>query len=230
MVSPEGGKIIHTKSYSAKESRQLIKGTYSLDGKGNISARIHIESSGIQYDDNYPVKDYNTKERTKYYKNFFDHINNIKIEKTEVSNNKKETVFNEEITFNAESYAVNSGNRMLFRINAFNVNDLVPKRIRNRKLPLEIQYGFTDVDEVIIDLPENYRIEAMPEKKEIETKFGTYTISIDILNDRQIKYNRELIIKQGLYTVEDYDKYRKFQKKITQQDNSKIVLIKNQKP
>ena len=58
--------------------------------------------------------------------------------------------------------------------------------------------------------------------------FGTYSLKIEKINDHQIKYHRQLLIKQGLYTVEDYDKYRSFRKKINQLDNSKIVLIKNQ--
>ena len=116
---------------------------------------------------------------------------------------------------------------MLVRLNAFNVNNNIPKRIRNRKLPLEIQYGFLDIDKVIINLPKNYKIEALANDKVKETKFGTYKIKIEKVNEHQLKYSRELLLRQGVYSVDEYDEYRKFHKKINQLDNSKIVLIKN---
>ena len=53
VVSPEGGKIIHTKSYSDKENKQVISGEYFLDENGNISASANIESSGTQYENHH---------------------------------------------------------------------------------------------------------------------------------------------------------------------------------
>lgn len=228
VITPEGGKIIHTKSYTNTDSKQIISATYSLDEKGSISAKAKIKSSGIQYDNHYFIADFDKKEKDEYYKTFFDKINNIKIEKTSYKNDDLNIEFTEEIEFFASNYAVNSGERMLVRLNAFNVNQNIPKRYRNRKQALEIQYGFLDMDEVIINLPKNYTIESLANEKEVVTKFGTYTIKIEKLNNHQIKYNRELLINQGAYTVNDYDKYRKFRKKINQLDNSKIVLIKTQ--
>jgi len=68
---------------------------------------------------------------------------------------------------------------MLVRINAFNVNQNIPKKYRNRKQKLEIQYGFLDKDEVIINLPKNYTIESMANEKEIKSDFGTYKIQLE---------------------------------------------------
>jgi len=229
VITPEGGKIIHTKSYTSSESKQITSATYSLDDKGNISGNAKIKSSGIQYDNHYFIADFDEKEKDEYYKEFFADINNLNIEKTSYKNDNLNIEFNEEIKFSATNYTVNSGERMLVRLNAFNVNQNIPKRYRNRKQALEIQYGFLDEDYVIIDLPKNYKIESLANNNEVTTKFGTYKIEIEKINDYQIKYNRKLLINQGLYPVEDYEKYRKFRKKINQLDNSKIVLIKNGK-
>jgi len=230
VVTPEGGKIIHTKKYTSDENKQLIIAEFTLDEKGNISAKAKIKSLGTQYENHYVIADYDKKEKDEYYKKFFDKINNMKIEKTSFKNDDINIEFTEEIDFSANNYAVNSGERMLVRLNAFNVNQNVPKRYRNRKQALEIQFGFLDIDHVIINLPKNYLIESIANKKEIVTKFGKYKISMERISDQQIKYSRELLVNQGLYSVEDYNKYRKFRKKVNQLDNSKIVLIKNQTP
>ncbi len=226
IVTPEGGKIVHTKTYSNTENKQLTTGEIDLDDNGKITAKIKILSSGVQYDDNYPIADFDAKEKDTYYKDYFDHINNIHLDKIQVKSDEKYAVFEENIEFTATNYSVNSGDKMLFRVNTINVNDNIPKRFRNRKLPLEIQYGFLDLDSITINLPKNFQIEAMSNGKDLESKFGTYKIKIEKLSEHQIQYTRELLIKQGIYSVADYALYRKFLKKINQLDNSKIVLSK----
>ena len=108
------------------------------------------------------------------------------------------------------------------------VQSSVPKRIRNRKLPLEIKYGYVDTDEVTINLPSNYIIEAMGNPQPLETKFGNYSIQIQRINDNALLYKRSLHIKQGTYPASDYEAYRKFRKKIHQLDHLKIALTKKQ--
>ena len=118
VVTPEGGKIMRTKSYSDLENKQIIKGEYTLDESGHISVEAKIESFGIQYDNNYYIEDLDSKERDSYYKDFFDRINNIQLSKTETSNDDINTCFTEKIEFSASNYAVLSGDRMLVRLNA----------------------------------------------------------------------------------------------------------------
>lgn len=230
VISSEGGKILHTKAYSNSENSQTLTGEYILDGNGNISAKAKLKSSGVQYDDNYLIADMDEKEKDIYYKDYFSAINNIKLQRITLENDALTSTFSEEIDFTADNYAVQSGDRMLVRLNAFNVNRNTPKRVQNRKLPLEIAHGYLDKDSVIINLPKSFTIEALASNKTIETKFGIYKITIEKLTDHQLKYERELLIKQGLYTVDDYEEYRQFRKKINQSDNAKIVLIKNQTP
>lgn len=230
VVSPDGGKILHTKAYKDAESKQLLTGEYTLDKNGNITAKVNLKSSGVQYDDNYPIAFMNPKDRETHYKDFFKYINTIKIGKIAIKSDDIQTIFIEDIDFTATNYGVNSGERMLVRLNAFNVNGNIPNRIVNRKLPLEIQYGFLDIDEVIINLPTDYSIEALAKNEIIENNFGTYKMSVEQLNDHQLKYSRELLIKQGMYQIDDYEAYRQFHKKINQNDNAKIVLIKKPNP
>jgi len=226
VVTPDGGKIIRTKKYELEENRQEIKGELSLDNNGNISAKINIRSAGIQYDNHYGIASLSEDDKNSYYKSFFDEVSNVDLKKIEVINHDDKIVFEENLHFTAENFAVNSGDKILVRLNFINISDNIPKRIRNRKLPLEIPYGFIDTDDVIINLPSDYTIEAMGNPSTLDTKFGSYSIQIEKINEKQLKYKRTLLVKQGLYSMNDYDAYRKFRKKINQLDNLKIVLTK----
>ncbi len=226
VIKPGGAEIIRTKKYTDEENSQEISGELNIDNNGNIFASINIVSSGIQYDDHYRLSYLDADEKDKYYNNFFREINNLDLLKIDVKNNDKDIKFTEKIEFNAENYAVESGDKMLVRLNIVNTSQYIPKRIRNRKLPLEIQYGYIDKDDVIINLPTDYKIEAIASSNTVDTKFGSYSVEIEKISEKQLIYKRTLLVRQGLYSMNDYDAYRKFRKKINQLDNLKIVLTK----
>lgn len=228
VISKDGGKIIHTPAYNEKNSLQFTKATYTISPKGHLKANVIIESSGLQYDYHFNIEKKNQRDLNEYYKNdYWDYINNLVINNVEFNNNKKDIIFKESLDVSAENYASISSNRMLIRLNAFNRNTSSLKRYRNRKFPLYIARGFYDKDEFTINLPKGFSIEALPENTTIENKFGSYTLEIEKINNSQLKYKRNLLILKGTHPKEDYTKYRKFRRKISKLDNSKIILIKN---
>ncbi|SFS46462.1 DUF3857 domain-containing protein [Lutibacter maritimus] len=225
VIKPEGGELKKTTVYPAQNNIQLTKGNFAIDNDGTINAKLKIESSGTQYNDN--LDSYEGKNPTELdaqFKAYFNSINNIVFSKIEVLNNKNDVKYEENIEFSASNYASISGNKMLINVNAFNKNTVVPKRIRNRKLPFEISRGFVDIDEVEIKLPKTYEIEYVPTKKEITSKFGTYTFELIKINDYNYLYKRKLQIETGKYKPEEYEDYRNFKKDININDNIKIIL------
>ncbi|SNR74182.1 DUF3857 domain-containing protein [Lutibacter flavus] len=227
VVTPEGGIIKHTKIYKTEENCQLTKGTYEVNELGEITAKVSIDASGTQYDNHlFRYDGESQKNLDLLFKKYFSNINNIEFSKIEVLNNKREFKFEELLEFNASNYATFSGNQLLIVINAFNRNLSVPKRIRNRILPLQISSGFLDIDEVQIKLPKSLKLEYMPEDVELNSKFGKYSIEIEKIDDYNYIYKRKLQIEEGRYPKEDYTAYRDFRKKIRKFDNSKIILVK----
>ena len=226
VITPEGGEIKRTRIYDDKENLQKIEGKYILSNEGHINAEVEMVSSGTQFDNHLGYEGSTDKELDKAYKEFWDNINNMSIDKVDVKNNKVAGKFEETLSFKAENYGAVSGERMILQINAFNVVSYIPKRIRERKLPVEISRGYYDVDEVIVELPSDYKIEAIVEDILIESKYGTYKLTIEKQSESTLKYTREFLLKNGKYTKEEYKDYRSFRKKVVRSDKSKIVLIK----
>ncbi|MCF6298165.1 MAG: hypothetical protein L3J08_09330 [Flavobacteriaceae bacterium] len=226
VITPEGGIIKHTRIYSDKENHQKIKGNYILKNDGSIDAKVDMVSSGTQFDNHLGYEGRSNKELDKLYKEFWDNINNMIIDKIDVKNNKKEGRFEESVSFIADNYGAISGERMILPINVFNVASYTPKRIRDRKLPVEVTRGFYDVDEVIVEIPSDYKIEAMTENIVINSKYGEYKLTIKKVSENTLKYTREFLLKNGKYPKEEYKDYRNFWKKVVRSDKSKIVLIK----
>lgn len=227
VLKPEGGEIVRTNVYETKDNTQITKGNYSISEDGMISGKLEIKSKGIQYDKKLNINGKSIDDLKKIYKNYFNHINNLKIVKTDVFNDKDNIEFTEKISLEAAGYANKTGNRLVFALNAYNPSFSVPQRYRNRTNPFEISRGFYDYDEVTIDLPKSFVIEAKPEDVEIKSVFGEYKTEYVILNESQLIYKRIYQINSGLYDKKDYENFRKFREQIAKNDNAKIVLVKN---
>ncbi|WP_396595984.1 DUF3857 domain-containing protein [Dokdonia sp. R86516] len=226
VVTPEGGKIVHTDVYNHASNRQQIKGSYKVLEGGAIEVNAHIISSGIQYDDRYTVAQKTEMEQKKYYYNFWSYINNVSLEEISIINNKNAVSIEEQVTFRAESYASFAGEEMLLAINALNRYSHIPMKYKDRKYSFEISRGFVDDDEVTIEIPDNYSFESIPEDISLTTDFGVYKMVFDKTNTG-LSYKRHLTLKDGTFPKERYNEFRKFMKKISRFDNQKVILKKN---
>ena len=227
VITPEGGVIKRTPSYKNETNLQTTKATIRLDEKGTIQATLVRVSKGLKFDNRYHYDRYPKEELIKHYKSkVWSYNNNLEVESVKLKNDKEQVVFTEDFSISIEDYATVTDAEILFRVNFFNKNSFIPKRYRNRKLPLLIPRGFKDEDESIIEIPKGYQVEALFEDKSIINKFGMYQISIDKIDEHHIKYKRTLFIKEGLYPKEDYKAYRAFRRKVAKNDNLRIALIK----
>ncbi|MCL5128672.1 MULTISPECIES: DUF3857 domain-containing transglutaminase family protein [unclassified Algibacter] len=226
VISSEGGKIEHTKKYNPDESLQTINGLCTILNDGSLDAKVSVNSKGIQYNDKYWLETEPERDLDVYYKKRWKYINNMSINSIDIENDKQTVELVENIDFQANNYTKKVGNRMLVNLNVLNRNQHIPDRYRSRKLPLKINRGFKDVDEVEISLPTDYNIESLPKGQVLETDFGSYITEISAIDNSKIKYKRTFIINDGEFPKEDYAAFRTFYKEISKLDNAKVALIK----
>jgi len=227
VITPEGGRIEHTRVYTSQENYLKAKAVVRMDENGGFNGDIILKSGGSQYDDRLKrIIDIDQKDKTKYYNNYWSYINGFSINTIEIDNNRDAIEITEKLSIKTPSYAVSAGDKFLVAPNVFNRYTNLPPRYSNRKLPFVIERGFYDQDEYEIQLPEGFSIESLPENKEIETKFGVYKMSLEKINDSQIIYKRSLEINKGNYQKEDYKAYRSFRRKLAKADKTSFVLNK----
>lgn len=224
IITPEGGKIVHTKVYSAEESLQETIGTIALDANGGIKAGFQQASLGLQYDNKYHYENKTSKEQIRSYKKRWSYITGLEIEDVGIENNKIDIVFTEKLKVYAPKYTTIIGDDLLFCANVFNQSQYIPPRITNRKQQLNISMAYKDVDRFEIEIPEGYLVESLPENKLIENKFGTYSIGFKEIAENKIEYTRTLVINKGVFPPEEYAAYRSFRKKIAKHDKTKMLI------
>ncbi len=227
IVKPEGGEIVTTTAYLNENNYQSITSSYELKPNGSIVGETNLMTKGSRYNSHFRLEEETEEEIVKKIKSRWSSINNLTVANYNFDNNKKEVVFNENVSLSASNYASLSGNRILFTANAFNNRNVVPDRYRNRKLPFEIQRGYLDEDNSVITLPEGYVVEALPSVKKIENEFGVYTVDFDYNEaENTVSYKRSFFLKKGFYPKEKYNAYRDFRKEVASTDNAQIVLLK----
>ncbi|URC13272.1 DUF3857 domain-containing protein [Flavobacterium sp. B183] len=227
VVKPEGAEIVRTNIYEDKGNTQIEKGTYTIDESGHFSGSILINSEGSQYASKTRIEHLQPTEKEAHYKEYWDNINNLKLGKITLNNNKETIRFTEDVQLSALNYATVSGNKLIFAVDAFNQSATNVKRIRNRKNPFQIQRGYADTDEIEVNLPAGFAIEFLPSNFELKGKFGEYKTEIIKKENNKLLYKRSLFLNKGKYSNKEYDDYRLFMEQIAKNDNAKIILTKN---
>lgn len=225
LITPEGGKIVHTTVYPTEDNLQLTNATMAIAEDGEVTADVTIKTKGYQYALHEGVQNKTQRDQELYFKDYWDYINNLSVDHIEFTNNKDSIVFTEHVKISSPSLTKKSGQRLLFQPNAFNRITQVPTRYKRRTLDFEIERGYTDREEFIITIDPKLAIEAMPNAVDITTKFGSYSFSIEQLPDNQLRYKRTQILNKGSYDKSEYDDFRNFMSAMVKHDKSKMVLI-----
>ncbi len=226
VITPEGGKIMHTKKYPFDESLQHNTGSIQLDTEGGLKVQFQRKSMGLQYDNWYQLEKLDAKKLDQHYKEHWDHINGFSIDSVALQNDKKDIVFTEVLKLSIPKYSSSVGEDLLFTPNVFNQSQYIPPRITDRKQPLFLPIGFKDVDEIDIELPKGFVLEDLPEGFNEETQFGSYSAHVERVSATKIRYTRTFIIKKGTFSAKEYTAYRNFRRNVAKWDKSKILLKK----
>ena len=228
LVNQEGGRLVRTPAYLNETNYQKTTAQLQLSADGGVIADVGITTKGIQYDSHAGIENKSQDDRIKHYRQYWPYINNLQLSSITLENNKDQVVFGENIRLQAANYAGSSGDLLLFAPNAFNRSNYVPDRYRNRKLPFRISRGFLDEDEVVISLPEGYRLESMKSEERLESEFGQYHARLEYEETKhQLIYKRKFFLKEGHYPKEQYEQYRTFRKSVAAADSGQIVLVKD---
>ncbi|NER18806.1 DUF3857 domain-containing protein [Spongiivirga citrea] len=226
VVKPEGGEIKRTASYIDKDNSLKTTANYKLNKNGSIEGRVTLVSKGMQYDNRYyRVSGLDDEKKEKYYKNYWSNIGNLKIkEASSLGISNPFILGTETIELSATSFARITDEGIIFQINPFNANTFVPDRYKNRKQPFEIARGYEDTAEYTIALPEGFSLEQAPTPVSLETKYGSYQMTIEKKGENKLSYKRTVLIKKGLYPKEEYNDYRNFRRKVAKNDKLKLLL------
>jgi len=228
IIKPTGSQLLKTPTSDKSSNVLLSQISLKLDKLGQAKISVNQKATGRQegiY--RYYAINESEKERHKMLRKILE-LPSFKINDLTLSPSKEqhETLINFDI--DVPKYASRGGKRMFVNPNAINQLSNVPRSMKNRKLPVENTYGFSNKDIVTFIIPDGYAIESMPKEAIlIESEFGKYEASFE-QKGKELIYTRIMERKTFSVSKDAYEDYRDFMKAVSKADKTKIVLVMNQ--
>ncbi|SHE87755.1 DUF3857 domain-containing protein [Pedobacter caeni] len=222
----EGGKLLKTPKLSTDMNLLHRKVSMKVDAQGTVTGKLNTTFSGAQYDNYQNIISEPHTEQLKLLKEKYD-VDNINFKDFKLLQDKGDQPnIKESFTLDIQKYAAKSNDLFYLELNAFNKTRSIPE-LRKRTLPVYINRGYTDEDELSYELPEGFKVEAKPENELISSIFGTYSSSVKI-EGKTLVYKRRLQLKDGNYPAEKYGEFSTFMSNVHIADRAKLVYKLNQ--
>ena len=224
IVKPTGGELAKTIKYPKSVNTQTRTVKAFLKEDCTLNAKINTNFKGLQYD----FIDHQFSEGIEEQrKNLFEDIDlsNFDIIDHKYSQSKDIIPNAQEfLNLKVNKYASISGKRMFLPLNLLNRQSYVPKKVKDRKTEVVLEFAYSYYDTIIYEIPEKYEIEFLPDTTHIISPFGEYK-SYVIHEENKLKYIRINKRNEGRFPKEKYPELISFFKAIRKADRQKAILI-----
>ena len=219
---PEGGKLLRTPDYGASGSTQERRASLQLHEDGSVEGHLQTVFSGGQYDNHLEIAESSGGEQTKLLKAAYDidQIGFSHIDYQKPTDGLPTLV--EHVDVILPHYAPASGGQTFLIPNPFNRQSAIPT-VNDRRLPLYINRGYTDEDQLTYTLPAGYLIVGGPWNTVLDSPFGRYEMALE-QDGNQLSYRRKLVLLGGTYPAGRYAEFSAFMSSISMFDRQKVVL------
>ena len=226
IIDESGGHVVNTPSYSSKDNLQIRKTEATINTEGILDADIKTHYTGIQQDLPHAlIYEVSPEEREKYLNDMFN-LPTYKVEKSNYTETKGVIpAVDEELHMQSPGYANITGKRLFVAPYLFGrgTDKLIPDS--SRKYEYVIKNAFTDIDTIVLKIPSGYKPESIPKDVSLSTKFGKYSASLKIIDDKIIYYRlREQ--QSGRIPAKEFNDLVKFYEQIYKADQARVVLVK----
>jgi hypothetical protein len=220
-----GGMLLHTPNLKAEVNLTRRVADLTLDKDGYVTGRVNTSYKGAQYDTYEYILTKPYAEQLKLLKRYYD-VDNINFEGLKFKQDKgADPVTTESFDVEIANYAPSAGSMTYLLLNIFNRQSVVPE-LSNRTLPLYINRGFTDEDELSYHIPEGYHAEYKPSDLHLQTPYGTFSSQL-VLKDQLLVYKRRFVLNAGSYPANEYAAFVGFMNQVSSADMNKVALKAN---
>lgn len=226
LIQENGGKLVKTPTYRPNDNMMVRKGKFVLNEDGTAEAEIETRLSGLQQDSHAGViHTLGTDEQKKWLTNNLS-LSSVEIKQFSLAEKRERIpIVSEKMILTLRNISNKSGTRMFLTPNLLNQARTVPLPNPDRKVDFELSSNYMDVDSISFQIPTGFSSEYLPEPTKIQSKFGTYTTTVQMTGDK-ILYVRQITLLQGRYPAAAFNEFVDFRKKIVKADKNQIVLVK----
>lgn len=224
LLTDEGGVVAHTPTYTHKENLKNRKITLNLAADGSAKATVHTTYQAMLGETLYGGVNVSKDLQRNYILTSWE-LPTFELGELKLWNEKQKLpITHEEAEIYCQKLATVSGKRLFVQPNLLSKHTDLPANAAQRKYNVDVEFGYTEQDTVVMNLPENYHMEAKPENISYKTVFGEYETQLNITGN-VLTYIRKFVRYRGSFAKEKYGELVEFYKKISKADAAKVVLV-----
>jgi hypothetical protein len=229
LIDERGGHIVRTPVYSAADNLQCRVVNAAINEEGNLDAQVNTVYTGISEEmPHYLINDYSPEEREKYLNSRLFNLPTYSVDKSHYEEQKGSVpVVREYLHVVAPNYASVSGRRLFIAPDLFDKDNERLPADSVRKYDFVQDHSLKDIDSVTIKIPAGYQPEAIPKDIHISSRFGDYSASVKVSEDK-IVYYRSKQESANRFPPSDYPELVKFFEQIYKADHSRVVLVRKE--
>ncbi len=225
LTGDEGGTLVKTKRYAYGDNKQIRNIIVALGPDGSAASTIRTEYRGTLYDRISEVLQMDETDKRKFIQSQIS-INSYNLVGFSFSDEKNMIpAIIEDLKLRFQNLGIVMGNRIILKPNLMTAIDNLPYRTKDRKSEISIRRGYCKIDTVTYTIPVGFKIDQVPEKISVVTRFGEYTSEI-LTDNLGLKYIRALKLFSGTYPATDYPEFVDFFERISVSDEIKIIIVK----
>ena len=223
LITEEGGKLARTRKYGQEENRLLRKAVVTIDKAGNGIANVKTNHSSYYYDQMMPVLMSDLEDQKRSLSESIPvpgrTLLNFKVSQPD----KTLPVIYEEVDLAIKGYASVMSDRIILPLNMMTRMSKLPVLNSERSSEVLLGREKVTIDTVVYKLPSGYSVSSSLTPVSLDSPFGTYTTSIDVIGD-EVLYVRKQTTRSGRFQSSDYASLVEYNNKVATADMVIIVL------
>lgn len=224
MIDDRGGHLVKLPVYAPEQNASYNKAHITLQGDGSATVDVKRRYECRQYEDMMPLVSFTEQQRRDAM--------------LKAINLPAATLRDFSCTEHKPSYAMPhidvamrlesrqlaniTGSRMFVPVGLFHTVT-VPRALQQRVQPVHIDYGYVDIDTVVVTIPDGYVIEALPQSIHEVTPLGEVEQTVEA-NDTAITIVTRLLMRDGSYPATEYTTLRHLKTVAKRAYDQRIVL------
>jgi hypothetical protein len=222
----EGGHVVSTPVYTAKDNMVVRKIEGAIDNTGNLTAKVSTHYAGCESDDlQLRLDEANKQQVEDILKEEFD-IPTYDVTKYNYKQNKSIVPsIDEDLEITAINYASAMGKRFFLMPDVMTHQPQKIDTSDKRLYDIVLKKSFTQIDSISIKLSGNYTVESLPKDVDIKTPYGDYSIAYKYV-DNTVLCVRKFQQNTARFPASEYVSFASFLNTIYKVDRNKIVFIK----
>lgn len=224
MVKDNNVEIIETPKSLAENNKEILRIKANISADNNLDVTSNFSYTGGLYDMSMGLLSLTPVEQKDALKHRYDNLQFSNIDIQNLINDRNSGQINFDLNFNAVNYSKSLGSDIYFRAIPFLDSDFYLENA-DRKMPVEIPFGFTDDYEIEYTIPATHKFSETIAPVKIDSEFGSFSMEF-IPQDKKLLVRRKFMLKKGVFAADKITDYINFRKKTNKIDHTKILITK----